>query len=67
MEWRGSLAFLHGWSAGFSLYNILDKKANTMEYWYVDCLPGEPSYGQADVHFHPMEPFEGRLTIAKIF
>lgn len=30
-----------------------------MEYWYVDRLPGEPSYGQADVHFHPMQPFGG--------
>lgn len=38
-----------------------------MEYWYVDRLPGESSYGQADVHFRPMEPFEGRLTIGKIF
>jgi len=68
-EWNADLhyAFGEGWSAGLGLYNILDKKANAMEYWYVDRLPGEPSYGEADLHFHPLEPFSARFTIAKTF
>jgi len=68
-EWSGDVhyAFGHGWSAGLGVYNLLNKKANTMEYWYVDRLPGEPSYGVADIHIHPMEPITARLTIAKIF
>ncbi len=68
-EWNGDVryAFGRGWSAGLGVYNILNKKANAMEYWYVDRLPGEPSYGQADIHFHPLEPTTARLTIAKMF
>ncbi|MGB6450561.1 MAG: TonB-dependent receptor [Steroidobacteraceae bacterium] len=67
-EWNGDVhyAFGRGWSAGLGVYNILNKKANSMEYWYVDRLPGEPLYGQADVHFHPLEPTTARLTIAKM-
>ncbi len=68
-EWNGDVryAFGQGWSATLGVYNILDKKANTMEYWYVDRLPGEPSYGEADIHFHPMEPTTARFMIAKMF
>ena len=68
-EWNADIhySFLHGWSLTASLYNIFDKKANAMEYYYIDRLPGEPAYGEADVHFHPLEPFSGRVTIAKQF
>jgi hypothetical protein len=68
-EWNGDVhyAFGEGWTATLGIYNILDKNTNTMEYWYVDRLPGEPSYGQADLHFHPMEPLTARFTIAKMF
>jgi hypothetical protein len=50
---------------GVGLFNLLNVKVNTMEYYYIDRLPGEPAYGAADLHFHPMEPFEGRLTVTK--
>jgi hypothetical protein len=68
-EWNADLhyAFSHGWSTGLGIYNLLDKKANAMEYWYVDRLPGEPSYGVADIHLHPLEPLSARWTIAKQF
>ncbi|MGH8149428.1 MAG: TonB-dependent receptor, partial [Steroidobacteraceae bacterium] len=68
-EWNGDIryAFGRGWNATLGVYNILNEKANSMEYWYVDRLPGEPDYGQADVHFHPLEPTTARLTIAKQF
>ena len=66
-EWNASVhyALADGWSAGLGVYNLLNKKANSMEYWYVDRLPGEPSEGVADVHFHPLEPISARLTISK--
>jgi len=35
---------------------MLNTRANAMEYWYVDRLPGEPAAGVADVHNHPLEP-----------
>jgi len=68
-EWNADLryALRHGWSIGLAGYNLLNKKANAMEYFYVDRLPGESPDGEADVHFHPLEPISGRLTIAKTF
>jgi hypothetical protein len=68
-EWNADVhyALPDGWGAGLGIYNLLNKKANSMEYWYVDRLPGEPAYGAADLHFHPLEPISARLTIQKIF
>ena len=68
-EWNADAhyAFADGWSAGLGVYNLLNKKANAMEYYYIDRLPGEPAYGAADVHFHPLEPISARLTIQKTF
>ena len=56
-----------GWSAGFGLYNLLNKKADAAEFWYVDRLSGEPPQGVADVHVHPLEGRTARLTWAKKF
>ena len=68
-EWNGNVryAFRRGWKASFGLYNILNTKANAMQYWYVDRLPGEPVAGVADVHIHPLEPLSVRFTLAKSF
>jgi outer membrane receptor protein involved in Fe transport len=68
-EWNGDVryALLDGWKIGLGIYNITNKKANAMEYWYVDRLPGEPPTGMADVHVHPLEPISARLTLSKIF
>ncbi len=56
-----------GWSAGLGLYNLLNKKADAAEFWYVDRLSGEPPQGVADVHVHPLEGRTARLTWAKKF
>jgi outer membrane receptor protein involved in Fe transport len=68
-EWNADLhyALPRGWSVTVGVFNLTNKKANSMEYYYIDRLPGEPAYGQAHTHFHPLEPFSGRLTIAKQF
>jgi hypothetical protein len=68
-EWNADIryAFAGGWGAALSVYNILDTKANAMEYWYVDRLPGEPAAGVADVHIHPLEPSTVRFTVSKKF
>jgi hypothetical protein len=68
-EWSADIhyTFGDGWSLGLSAFNLLNKKADAMQYFYVDRLPGEPDEGVADVHFHPLEPISGRLTIAKTF
>jgi outer membrane receptor protein involved in Fe transport len=56
-----------GWSVGVGMYNLLNKKADAAEFWYIDRLPGEPSMGVADIHVHSLEGNSGRLTIAKTF
>ena len=68
-EWNGDVhyAFANGWSAALGIYNLLNKKADAMEYWYVDRLQGEPADGVADLHIHPLEPISARLTIGKRF
>jgi hypothetical protein len=68
-EWNGDAHYelTGGWSLALGVYNLLNKKANAMEYWYVDRLQGEPAYGVADLHVHPLEPISARFTITKIF
>ncbi len=68
-EWNADLhyALANGWSTGLGIYNLLDRKANAMEYWYVDRLPGEPAYGIAGLHIHPLEPLSVRWTLARQF
>jgi hypothetical protein len=68
-EWNGDVryAFGSGWSAAVGIFNLLNTKANAMEYWYVDRLPAEPAAGVADVHIHPLEPISFRVTLVKKF
>ena len=68
-EWNADIhyALPHGWKVGLGIYNLLNKKADAMEYWYVDRLPGEPDSGVANLHLHPLEPIAARLTLAKDF
>ena len=56
-----------GWSVNVGMYNLLNKKADAADFWYIDRLRGEPSTGVADIHVHSLEGTSGRLTIAKTF
>jgi outer membrane receptor protein involved in Fe transport len=68
-EWNGDIrySFAGGWKAAVGVYNITNKKASAMEYWYVDRLPGEPPAGVADIHVHPLEPISTRVTLSRNF
>jgi outer membrane receptor protein involved in Fe transport len=44
------------------VFNLLDEKANDIEYFYESRLPGEPE-PVADVHLHPHEPRALRLVV----
>jgi hypothetical protein len=46
--------------AGFNLFDSAD---NDITYFYASRLPGEPAEGVEDVHFHPVEPRNFRLTL----
>ena len=44
-------------------FNLLDREANDVEYFYPSRLAGEPPGGVDDVHFHPLPKRSGRLTL----
>ena len=48
------------------VYNLLDRRASDIEYWYPSQLAGEGSAVE-DRHLHPVEPRSLRLTLAHRF
>ena len=49
------------------VFNLFDRKASDIDYYYASRLPGEPPEGVNDVHFHPVEPRSVRLTLTASF
>ncbi|HPF25324.1 MAG TPA: TonB-dependent receptor [Steroidobacteraceae bacterium] len=49
------------WKLSAGIYNLLDRRANDIAYFYESQLPGE-SAPVADIHFHPVEPRQVRAT-----
>lgn len=49
------------------VFNLLNRRASDIDYYYVSRLAGEPSEGVADRHFHPVEPRSFRLTLTANF
>ncbi len=45
----------------FDVFNLFDRKADDVTYYYASRLPGEPTGGVNDVHFHPMERRSARI------
>ena len=43
--------------------NLLDSKDNDITYFYTSRLPGEPAAGVDDIHFHPVEPRQFRVSL----
>jgi outer membrane receptor protein involved in Fe transport len=69
-EWNGDVRYRlgDGWNATLGIYNILNRRGNAMEYWYVDRISrAEPMSGVADIHVHPLEPITARVTITRFF
>jgi hypothetical protein len=46
-----------------SVLNVLDAEANDIQYYYASRLPGEPVSGVNDVHIHPVEPRQVRVSL----
>lgn len=59
---RIGFAFANGLSLELEAFNLLDRDDSDIEYLYASRLPGEPSEGVEDIHFHPMESRSARLT-----
>ena len=49
------------------VFNLFNRKASDIDYYYASRLPGEPPEGVNDVHFHPVEPRSVRLTLTASF
>lgn len=56
--------FSNGVSLALEVFNLLDAKDSDVEYFYASRLPGEPSGGVEDVHFHPLERRSARLVVS---
>ena len=48
------------------VFNLFDRQASDIEYYYASRLPGEAE-ARDDVHFHPVEPRTARLTLTVAF
>ena len=48
-------------------FNLFDRQASDVDYYYPSRLPGEAADGVNDIHFHPVEPRSFRLTLAHKF
>ncbi len=44
-------------------YNLTNSRNSAIDYYYTSRLPGEPSGGVDDVHFHPLESRSFRATM----
>jgi hypothetical protein len=45
-----------------SVLNLLNEVANDIAYYYTSRLAGEPAGGVDDIHFHPVEPRQIRVS-----
>jgi outer membrane receptor protein involved in Fe transport len=55
------------WAVTLDVLNLLDSKDHDITYFYASRLPGEPADGVEDIHFHPMEPRQVRVSLKYAF
>jgi len=48
-------------------FNLFNRQASDIDYYYASRLAGEPAAGVSDIHFHPVEPRTLRLTLSQRF
>ena len=49
------------------IFNLFNTKDSDIDYYYASRLPGEPSAGVDDIHFHPALPRTARLSLHVAF
>jgi outer membrane receptor protein involved in Fe transport len=55
------------WQLAMDVFNLFDRQASDVDYYYASRLPGEPAEGVSDLHFHPVEPRTARVTLRRTF
>lgn len=56
-----------GVKVALDVFNLFDRKASDIDYYYASRLKGEPAGGVNDIHFHPVEPRSLRVTLTANF
>ena len=56
-----------GIKVALEVFNLFDRQASDIDYYYRSRLPGEPVAGVEDIHFHPVEPRRIRITLSAAF
>jgi len=51
----------------FDVFNLFNRKASDIDYFYASRLRGEAPAGVSDIHFHPVEPRSVRVTLSANF
>jgi len=46
-----------------SVLNVFNSRADDIQYYYASRLQGEVAEGADDVHFHPAEPRQVRVSL----
>jgi len=49
------------------VFNLFNRQASDIDYYYASRLQGEAAGGLNDIHFHPVEPRAARLTVVYNF
>ena len=55
------------WRVTADVFNLFDRRASDVDYYYTSRLPGEPAEGVDDIHTHPVERRTLRLTLRAAF
>ena len=48
-------------------FNLTDRRDSAIDYYYASRLPGEPTDGVNDIHFHPIESRSFRVSVQASF
>ena len=48
-------------------FNLINRKASAIDYFYTSRLPGEPAQGVDSIHFHPIESRSFRVSLVMNF
>ena len=59
--------FSETWSAAVEVFNVFDSEVSDIDYFYTSRLRGEPADGADDIHFHPAEPRQFRVSVTAKF
>ena len=59
--------FWRSYTAMLAVLNLLNSKDNDITYFYTSRLPGEPTQGVNDIHYHSVEPLSLRLSVRADF